>query len=82
MNPHSSVLLQFGNKLRKLRIERNLSQEDLAALCQLDRTYISGIERGKRNVSLKNIAVIAVALQISLTALFEDIGTDEQTTHA
>jgi len=51
-------------------------------LCQLDRTYISGIERGKRNVSLKNIAVIAVALQISLTALFEDIGTDEQTTHA
>lgn len=45
-------------------MEKGLSQEDLAHLCELDRTYISGIERGKRNLSLINIFKIANALDV------------------
>ncbi len=45
-------------------------------MCGLDRTYISSIERGQRNVSLKNIAAIARALDISLSELFEGIVID------
>lgn len=61
----------LGKKIRDLRIQHKLSQEDLAILCDLDRTYISSIERGQRNVSLKNIAILAHALKITLADLFE-----------
>ncbi|WP_339616722.1 helix-turn-helix transcriptional regulator [uncultured Gilvimarinus sp.] len=46
------LLASFGNKVKALRLSKNLSQENLAALAELDRTYISSVERGKRNVSL------------------------------
>ena len=52
----------FRERVRALRKEKGLSQEDLALACDLDRTYISGIERGERNVSLVNIQRIADAL--------------------
>ena len=68
-----SVTEKFGNRIRTLRKERGLSQEDLAELSGLDRTYISGIERGLRNVALRNIAALAQALGVSLADLFEDI---------
>lgn len=60
----------FGDKVRALRKELDLSQEDLALRCELDRTYIGGIERGERNVSLVNIKKIADALGISPKELF------------
>lgn len=60
---------QFGGKVRKERGRLNLSQEQLAFKTGLDRTYISGIERGRRNPSLKNIGKIADALSISLRDL-------------
>lgn len=69
----SSVLLKFGNQIKLLRKERGLSQEDLAKLSSLDRTYISSIERGNRNVALKNIEALAKALNLSLSELFEGI---------
>lgn len=53
---------KFGDKLRELRKRKGLSQEGLAFKCGLHRTYISDIERGSRNVSLKNIERIAKAL--------------------
>jgi transcriptional regulator with XRE-family HTH domain len=53
--------------------KRGLSQEAFADLCKLDRTYISGIERGLRNVGLKNIEAIAESLDVSLSELFEDV---------
>ena len=58
------LLKDFGERVRAARLDLHLSQEALAFNCELDRTYISGIERGKRNVSLINIHKIAVALQV------------------
>lgn len=64
-------ILQFiGKRIRSLRQARGYSQEDFGHLCRLDRTYISGIERGLRNVGLLNIEAIAVALDISISELF------------
>lgn len=68
----------FGQRVRDLRVSMQLSQEQLAALCDLDRTYISSIERGQRNVSLKNIASIAQALNVSLSEFFEDMVVDDK----
>ena len=60
----------FGRRIRELRTEKGLSQEALALVCGLDRTYIGGIERGERNVSLINIEKIAAALGIPVRELF------------
>ena len=67
------MLLKFGKRLRDLRRAKGLSQEAFAADCGLDRTYISGIERGKRNVSLLNIALIAKALGVSVSRLMDGL---------
>ena len=67
----SPELIQFGFQLRALRSERGLSQEQLGHIAGLDRTYISGIERGVRNVSLINIFRIAAALEIATSELFQ-----------
>jgi transcriptional regulator with XRE-family HTH domain len=56
---------RFGDILRRIRKQKGLSQESLALACGLDRTYIGGIERGERNVSLMNIVRIANALGVS-----------------
>ena len=60
----------FGERVRELRKQKELSQESLALLCGLDRTYIGGVERGERNISLLNIQKIAVALGVSARELF------------
>jgi len=69
----NSILQRFGKRIRSLREKRSLSQEAFAHECGLDRTYISGIERGRRNVSLKNIELIADALGLSISELFEGL---------
>lgn len=63
------ILEAFGNRVRERRVKLRVSQEKFAAKCRLDRTYISGIERGKRNVSLRNIKIIADALDTSISEL-------------
>jgi transcriptional regulator with XRE-family HTH domain len=60
----------FGERLRALRRSRGLSQEMLALSCDLDRTYVGGIERGERNPSLINIHRIARALDVAVAELF------------
>jgi transcriptional regulator with XRE-family HTH domain len=65
------ALLLLGLRVRELRSEKGISQEELAALTELDRTYISGIERGKRNLSLKNILRIASALDVTASQLLD-----------
>lgn len=64
---------RFGLRLRQLREEKGLSQEAFADRCGLDRTYVSGIERGRRNPSLKNIAKIAGTLGLSVSQLFQGL---------
>lgn len=64
------ILHLFGERLRELRTERNLSQETLAELAGLDRNYIGQIERAERNVALVNIIRIAKALEIEPGELF------------
>lgn len=68
-----NVLMRFGEAVRKLRQEKQISQEEFADLCGLHRTYISDIELGKRNVSLENIEKIAKALDIPISRLFEGV---------
>ena len=63
------ILEAFGNEIRHRRTNLGLSQEKLAHLCDLHRTYIGSIERGERNVSLQNITIIAKALKCSPSEL-------------
>ena len=65
------VLRDFGAKVKELRLARNWSQEDLARRADVHRTYIGSIERSERNVSLQNIAGIAKAFGIPITALLD-----------
>ena len=73
MKEPTNVLVRLGRRVRDLRNAQRLSQEEFAAECGLDRTYISGIERGRRNVSLRNLEVIAKALGLSLSELFRGL---------
>ena len=66
------VTSAFGAAVRTARIRRNVSQEALGDLCELDRTYISGIERGVRNPTVLSIWRIAAALQVRPSELFQD----------
>ncbi|MGH9618565.1 MAG: helix-turn-helix domain-containing protein [Bryobacteraceae bacterium] len=65
-----AIKAAFGQRVRYLRTKKGLSQEALAFACDLDRTYIGGIERGERNVSLVNIQKIAIALGVPVRELF------------
>ena len=67
------ILSVFGDRVRELRQAKGLSQEGFATACGLDRTYISGIERGKRNVSLRNMKLIAQSLGVKLSTLVEGL---------
>jgi len=67
------IRIRFGRALRRRREKLGVSQEEFADMCGLDRTYIGGIERGERNVSLVNIEKIARALRISLADLFRSV---------
>ena len=67
------LLKSFGNRVRSVRSEKGISQEALAGLADLDRTYISGVERGIRNISLVNIAALATALDVSVPELTKDL---------
>ncbi|AMV19207.1 helix-turn-helix domain-containing protein [Planctomyces sp. SH-PL14] len=69
MARRADILERFGQRVRALRKEQGYSQEAFAAACELDRTYIGGIERGERNVALRNIEAIAQTLGISLAEL-------------
>ena len=67
------IRIRFGRALRSRRGTLGMSQEEFADYCGLDRTYIGGIERGERNVSLVNIEKLAKALHIPLSELFRGI---------
>ena len=64
---------KFGNRVRERRTALGFSQEILAQKARLHRTYIGGIERGERNVSLENIQKIAQALNCTVSQLLEEL---------
>jgi transcriptional regulator with XRE-family HTH domain len=66
-------LVALGAKIRNLREDLGLSQEAFADVCGFDRTYISMIERGKRNLSFLNLLRVAASLGISVSQLTEGI---------
>ena len=73
----SEILLKYGQVVRKIRLEKGISQETLADLSGLHRTYKSDVELGKRNVSLENIDRIANALEVSISEIFKQIESGE-----
>lgn len=62
----------FGSAVRQLREKSGISQETLAERADLDRTYVSGVERGVRNPTLRIIEKLAGALDVSLVKIFEE----------
>lgn len=67
-----NILIHFGNKVRRERLKRNLSQEELAAKAGVHRTYIGMVERAEKNITLKNIEKICQALNLSIPDFFSD----------
>ena len=68
---NNPILKAFGIRIKAIRLQRGLSQEQLGLIAELDRTYISGIERGLRNVSLINLERLAIALNIEPAELLK-----------
>lgn len=64
------IRILVGKRVKELRNRLGVSQEELAEIAELDRTYITSVERGKRNISIVNIEKIATALNISLRDFF------------
>jgi transcriptional regulator with XRE-family HTH domain len=62
---------QFGFKIKTLRLQKSYSQEELAFKASIDRTYISDIEKGERNVSILIIEKLSKALEIQVFELFK-----------
>ncbi len=73
MPAKDSYLKKFGDNVRARREAQDLSQEQLAERADLDRTYISGVERGVRNLSLNSVVRIAKALKTSASELCEGV---------
>lgn len=65
----SELTIQFGQLVRKYRKERNMSQEQLALLCNMDRSYLGRVERGEVNPTLEKIYELSNALQIKASEL-------------
>lgn len=69
---HDDFLTWFGSRVRLLRQHQNLSQEELAQRAGIDRTYVGGVERGERNLSLLNVKRLADALGVTARDLLDD----------
>ena len=66
------ILIKFGDRVREIRKEKGLSQEELSFKADLHRTYIGMIERAEKNITLVNIEKIANALEVSINDLFDE----------
>jgi transcriptional regulator with XRE-family HTH domain len=68
-NKDEALLIELGNRIKKRRNELDLSQEKLAEICDFDRTYISLLERAKRNPTYLNLKKLCFGLEIELSEL-------------
>lgn len=69
MKNNSTILIKFGERVREIRTQKGLSQEQLAHIANVHRTYIGMIERAEKNITLINIEKIANALEIDIKDL-------------
>lgn len=67
-----NIKQKFGLKIKELRKAKGLSQEKLANLAEIDRTYLPTIEKGNRNVSIEIIEKLAIALEVKIKDLFDE----------
>ncbi len=67
------ILVKFGKKVREVRVKRGLSQEALADIANVHRTYIGMVERAEKNITLLNIQKLSKALKIDIKELFDGI---------
>lgn len=72
-NQNEMLLIQLAEKIKARRTELNISQEKLAEKCNFDRTYISLLERSKRNLSFSNLKKLCDGLEISLSDLLKGL---------
>jgi len=75
----SDIAKIVGQRIRNYRTSKGLSQEKLAELAKCHFTYIGQIERGEKNATIESIEKIALALNVSLSTLFENLGSEENT---
>ena len=68
-----AILVKFGKRIREVRVKRGLSQEALADIANVHRTYIGMVERAEKNITLLNIQKLAKALKIDIKELFDGI---------
>lgn len=67
------ITVRFGERIKKLRLNKGVSQEKFAISIDMDRTYYASVENGKRNISIVNIEKIAKGLDVSLEELFREV---------
>lgn len=67
---HMDIKEKIGMRIRELRSQKKISQEHLALIAELDRTYITSVEKGKRNISIQNIEKIIIALETNFEEFF------------
>jgi transcriptional regulator with XRE-family HTH domain len=75
--PSEHLVRILSRNIQHLRSTRNLSQEELADLCGLHRTYVGSVERGERNITLSSLEVLAHALGVSAPELLMEITNDK-----
>lgn len=68
----------LGNRIRRLRIERGLSQYQFAKMIGMDRSFLISVEKGRRNVTLETITKIAAGLDVTLAYLFDGVDIEYQ----
>lgn len=71
------ILSNLGSEVRKLRVAKKMTQQDLAEKCELSLPFINLIENNKRNVSLETLVKLLIALDISLSEFFEPFSHDD-----
>ena len=66
-----NINIKFGRRIKELRLKEDISQEELAFRCQLSKNYVSDVERGTRNITLKVVEKFAIGLNVTPSHLFK-----------
>lgn len=81
-SPSKELVTTLANNVRHLRKVKGISQEELADLCEIHRTYIGSVERCERNVTLSTLELLANALGVSVTQLLTPMVDDTKSKHS